>query len=100
MDQQDWDHAYARTVMVFLNGDAIPEQDRRGEPIVDDSFLLLLNAHSDALEFTVPPAAYGEGWDVVLDTDGTVDVGDSLHPGDTVSVTGRSVIVLTRPPLR
>ncbi|MFE6235586.1 glycogen debranching protein GlgX [Cellulosimicrobium sp. NPDC057862] len=100
MDQQDWDHAYARTVMVFLNGDAIPEQDRRGEPIVDDSFLLLLNAHSDALEFTVPPAAYGEEWDVVLDTDGTVDVGDTLRPGDAVSVTGRSVIVLTRPPLR
>ncbi len=81
MDQQDWDHAYARTVMVFLNGDAIPEQDRRGEPIVDDSFLLLLNAHSDALDFTVPPAAYGQSWDVVLDTDGTVDVGEVLQPG-------------------
>ncbi|MGN0113386.1 MAG: glycogen debranching protein, partial [Cellulosimicrobium funkei] len=100
MDQQDWDHAYARTVMVFLNGDAIPEQDRRGEPIVDDSFLLLLNAHSEELDFTVPPAAYGESWDVVLDTDGTVDVGEVLQPGETVSVTGRSVIVLTRPPLR
>ncbi|WP_369824532.1 hypothetical protein [Cellulosimicrobium sp. CUA-896] len=98
MTQEDWDHSYARTVMVFLNGDAIPETDRRGEPIVDDSFLLLLNAHSEELEFTVPPERYGESWDVVLDTDGTLDVGDALRPGDTVPVTGRSVIVLTRPP--
>jgi isoamylase len=100
MDQQDWDHSYARSVMVFLNGDAIPEGDRRGEPIVDDSFLLLLNAHHDVLDFTVPAAEYGESWDVVLDTDGTVDVGDALTPGDTIPVTGRSVIVLTRPSAR
>ncbi|WP_251150864.1 glycogen debranching protein GlgX [Cellulosimicrobium sp. Marseille-Q4280] len=100
MDSEDWNQAFARSVMVFLNGDAIPETDRRGEPIVDDSFLLLLNAHHDVLEFTVPGAEYGESWSVVLDTDGTVDLGDELRPGDTVPVTGRSSIVLTRPPLR
>ncbi|MCB7138094.1 glycogen debranching protein GlgX [Cellulosimicrobium marinum] len=100
MDQADWDAAYARSVMVFLNGDAIPETDRRGEPIVDDSFLLLLNAHHDVLEFTVPAAQYGESWSVVLDTDGTTQTGDELRPGDVVPVTGRSTIVLTRPPLR
>src|SRR6478735_1356751 len=100
MDQADWDAAYARSVMVFLNGDAIPETDRRGEPIVDDSFLLLLNAHHDVLEFTVPAAQYGASWSVVLDTDGTTSPGDELLPGDTVPVTGRSTIVLTRPPLR
>ncbi|WP_435735788.1 glycogen debranching protein GlgX [Cellulosimicrobium sp. PMB13] len=100
MNAEDWNHAYARSVMVFLNGDAIPEKDRRGEPIVDDSFLLLLNAHHDVLEFTVPGEQYGASWSVVLDTDGTVDHGDELRPGDTVPVTGRSSIVLTRPPLR
>ncbi|MBD8077941.1 glycogen debranching protein GlgX [Cellulosimicrobium arenosum] len=100
MDAEDWDHSYARSVMVFLNGDAIPEPDRRGEPIVDDSFLLMLNAHHDVLDFTIPPAGYGREWSVVLDTDSTTNLGDSLLPGDTITVTGRSVIVLTRPPLR
>lgn len=98
MDQEDWDHSYARTVVVFLNGSAIPETDRRGEPIVDDSFLLLLNAHSEELEFTVPPEQYGKAWDVVLDTDGTLDASGALSPGDTLPVAGRSVVVLTRPP--
>lgn len=100
MDSQDWANSFARSVMVFLNGDAIPETDRRGEPIVDDSFLFLLNAHHDVLEFTVPGAEYGPEWSVVLDTDGAVDVGDELRPGAVVPVTGRSAIVLTRPPLR
>ncbi len=64
------------------------------------AYVSTYSAHSEELDFTVPPAAYGESWDVVLDTDGTVDVGEVLQPGETVSVTGRSVIVLTRPPLR
>ena len=35
----------AHDVAVFLNGDAIAEPDPRGEPVVDDSFLLLLNSY-------------------------------------------------------
>ncbi len=98
MNQTDWHHAFARSVMVFLNGDSIPEPDPRGEPVVDDSFLLLLNAHDDVLTFTVPEKSYGTAWTVVLDTDGTFDAGARLLPGAAVPVTGRSVIVASRPP--
>ncbi|WP_285103675.1 glycogen debranching protein GlgX [Promicromonospora sp. MEB111] len=97
MDDTDWQQAYARTVAVFLNGDAITETGRRGEAVVDDSFLLLLNAHFEALDFTLPPAAYGESWTVVLDTDGSAEPGTVLGAGTGLSVTGRSVVVLTRP---
>ena len=44
MDDEDWDTGYARSLAVFLNGDAIPEPGPRGQPVVDDSFLLLFNA--------------------------------------------------------
>ncbi|WP_125777819.1 glycogen debranching protein GlgX [Antribacter gilvus] len=97
MDATDWQQRYARTVAVFLNGDAIPEKDSRGEPIVDDSFLLLLNAHSEDLDFTLPPGTYGERWTVVLDTDGNAEPGSGLDAGEVLSVCGRSVVVLTRP---
>jgi isoamylase len=97
MDDTDWLQSYARTVAVFLNGDAITEKGGRGEAVVDDSFLLLLNAHSGALGFTLPPAAYGKDWTVVLDTDGSAAPGTVLEAGTGLTVTGRSVVVLTRP---
>ncbi|WP_265521352.1 glycogen debranching protein GlgX [Oerskovia flava] len=98
MDDADWNQGYARSVMVFLNGDTIPEKDRRGEPIVDDSFLLLLNAHHESLDFTLPVSAYGEGWTVVFDTDHAVSPGDELAAGDVLAAAGRSTVLLTRPP--
>ena len=38
---------YAKSLEVFLNGDAITEPGPRGERIRDDSFLLLFNAHHE-----------------------------------------------------
>ncbi|MFD6138217.1 glycogen debranching protein GlgX [Promicromonospora sp. NPDC060271] len=97
MDDTDWNQSYARTVAVFLNGDAITETGGRGERVVDDSFLLLLNAHSEDLAFTLPPARYGKTWTVVLDTDDSAEPGTVLDAGAELTVTGRSVVVLTRP---
>jgi isoamylase len=99
----DWGHDFARSLMVFLNGDAIPEPDRRGLPVIDDSFLVAFNAHSEPIEFTIPDEVYGDGWQLVLDT-GDVKVGDGngedgppLLPGAEFTVTDRSVVVLRRP---
>ncbi|BDZ43408.1 hypothetical protein GCM10025865_27070 [Paraoerskovia sediminicola] len=98
MDAVDWNNSYARSVMVFLNGDVISERDARGVPIVDDSFLMLLNAHYESLDFVLPAQEYGTTWTVVLDTDHSVEPGDELAAGDTLTAEGRSVVVLTRDP--
>jgi isoamylase len=68
MKESDWQSGYARTLMVFLNGDAIPEPDALGRRISDDHFLLMFNAHSDPVDFVVPPPAFGLEWTVRLDT--------------------------------
>src|SRR4051794_40476881 len=68
MDAESWHNGYAKSVSVFLNGDAIPEPDRRGTAIVDDCFLLIINAHSEAIAFSLPSEDYGPGWQVELDT--------------------------------
>ena len=57
-----------KALMVFLNGDGIPEPGRRGEPVVDDSFLIAFNASDETMTFTIPDEVYGEGWVVALDT--------------------------------
>ncbi|MGN6634545.1 MAG: glycogen debranching protein GlgX, partial [Oryzihumus sp.] len=99
MDELDWRNGYARSLMVFLNGEAIPEPDRLGRPIVDQHFLLLFNAHSEPVDFTLPPGDYGAEWEVVLDTTDPVEPQEqqmwdakSVHP-----VAGRSIIVLRTP---
>ncbi|APU16272.1 MULTISPECIES: glycogen debranching protein GlgX [Actinoalloteichus] len=68
MTEHDWDVPFGRAVTVFLNGDGIPDRDRRGEPVTDDSFLLCFNAHGEDLEITLPGSDYGIEWTVVVDT--------------------------------
>jgi glycogen operon protein len=68
MTDGDWNTGYAKALGVFLNGDAISEPDPRGEPVRDDTFLLLFNADSQPVMFTLPDARFGRAWTVVLDT--------------------------------
>jgi isoamylase len=74
MSDSDWGTGYSQSLMVFLNGDAIPEADNLGRRITDDHFLLMFNASSESITFTTPAKAYGEVWTVRLNTaTGAVD---------------------------
>ncbi len=68
MSDDDWHTGYAKCIGVRLDGDLIDDEDERGEPIVGDTILLLLNAHHEPLGFTLPLAKAGRGWERVLDT--------------------------------
>jgi len=97
MSDDDWSVSFANSVGVFLNGDAIAEPDRRGEPIRGDSFLLLFNADDADLTFTFPPTEFGAEWVKVLDTaDPLLDEGDPAKAGETTAVESRSVQVHRR----
>jgi glycogen operon protein len=78
MTAADWDAGF-KCVGVFLNGDAIPAPNERGERVVDDSFLLCFNAHSKSMNFVAPDASYAERWTAAI---------DSAHP------TGESDLVV------
>ena len=101
MHDSDWHDADKKSVAVFLNGERILEPDKRGQTLLDDSFLIIFNASHLEREFTVPPEEYGTWWSVLLDTadDGTwaSDSGDTFGPGDVVAVSPRSTLVLRRP---
>ncbi|WP_084960950.1 glycogen debranching protein GlgX [Thermoactinospora rubra] len=96
MTDADWNVGYARSLAVFLNGEAITEPDRMGRRIVDDSFLLLFNAHHDTIKFTVPKD-YGDMWLTEIDTAMPITVETRVcRAGEHVPVNGRSVRVLRR----
>ena len=68
MTASDWHQDFARCLGVYLAGGAIERRGRRGEPIRDSNFLLLLNAHHEAIRFRVAEVLLGKPWTVVLDT--------------------------------
>jgi isoamylase len=101
MTDDDWAAGFAKSLTVFLNGDGISERDPRGEPVRDDSFLLLFNGSEHDLKFAVPAPEYGEQWKRELDTSrppeagaGGTDAEAAARPGDTIEVRSRSLQVL------
>ncbi len=68
MTDEDWDAGYAKSLALRLAGDAIAERDQKGRPIIDDTLLILLNAHHTPLAFTLPAHRRGIRWHSILDT--------------------------------
>jgi glycogen operon protein len=68
MTQRDWQQPFAHVLGVFLNGQEIADRTPRGEPIADDSFLLLFNAHYEDTSFTLPARRFGGTWLHALST--------------------------------
>jgi isoamylase len=93
MTDQDWNVGYARSLGVFLNGKAIQGHDERGRPITDDSFILLFNAHTAGVRWTIP-AEYGSAWSLVLDTRRRVPEDQPQAVDRRITTSARSVAVL------
>ena len=97
MDEPAWRNPAARSVMVFLNGSAIPEPDKRGERTLGDSFLVMFNAHHEPITFTLPDEEYGRVWIPEVDTAAREIDAEEFEPGWQIQVDGRSVVVLRSP---
>jgi glycogen operon protein len=100
MSDADWTANFVRTLGMMLSGDVIPEPDERGERIVGDTLLVLLNAHRDSLSFQLPaPRPNGEHWEVLFDTADASMESHNLPPGHIYALQGNSVAILRLPPL-
>jgi glycogen operon protein len=99
MDEDAWRNGLAKSLMVFLNGSAIPGPDPRGNPVLDDSFLVMFNAYSEALSFTLPDEEYGSEWIPVVDTAAQDLESHALDPSWQIQVQARSIVVLRCPRL-
>jgi len=95
MTEGDWNHPEV-SVGVFLNGEALPSPGLRGERIVDESFLLLINASAEPRKWTIS-GSWGQDWLCVVDTAATTEhaTDEAEVRGDLV-VTDRSVVLLRR----
>ncbi len=96
MTDEDWESGHKPALGMFLNGDAIDQRDRRGRPVVDDSYLMILNASPDEIDWKLA-RRLGKGWEMVIDTGrgGFLDPARSV--GQVIVVGARSTVVLRRP---
>jgi glycogen operon protein len=98
MNDEDWNVGYARSLAVFLNGQAIPEPDPRGQRVVDDSFMLLFNASEEPIEFCLPNREWGASWQEVIRCEtGAFGEGPSWNAGELVPTAARDLVVLQVP---
>jgi isoamylase len=97
MTEEDW-AGYNRSLAFLLGGDSIATPDERGERIVGDTLLVLLNAHHEAVRYTLPEIEWGDEWELLVDTAGHSDQKrDHVAARGQVLVEARSLVVLSRP---
>ncbi len=97
MTRRDWQGG-ERVLAMFLNGREIPTPGPRGEGVVDDSFLLLFNAHDEDRVFMLPRRRFGARWELVLSTADPEAAPGSFQCGarTEVPVITHSIVVLKR----
>ena len=93
MTQQDWYDSGRRTFGALLGGDV---GDRfvslQGYPELDDSFLLILNAHHEPVEFTLPAVPEVRRWTHLIDTASRrLTPNLPIAPGSRLSIADRSL---------
>jgi glycogen operon protein len=96
MSDAQWNESFARCLGMYLSGQALPDQDQQGRSLTDDDFLVLLNAHHEAIDFNFP-CHPDDVIDVLLDTSADPPI---VHKRQRVNLPyplqGRSLALLTR----
>jgi isoamylase len=99
MTPENWEDSHGRCLGVLLDGRAQATGIRR---VGDDSTLLIItNAHTEVVPFTLPTAAGGSRWIKLLDThkpDDTALAGSTF--GERYEVPGRALLLFVLQPER
>jgi isoamylase len=96
MTEEEWTSPFVRCLGMLLSGDATDVLNFEGEPVRDDTFLLLINAHYEPIAFVLPGQEHLE-WQLILDTSdegGFVAEPKRFASGDDVDLGGRACCLL------
>jgi glycogen operon protein len=98
MSRRDWRNPDLRNLGVFLNGEELPNPGPNGEPVIDDSFVLLINAGHEDVQFRLPARRFGNRWRQVISTaEPDAPEGHRSWPARSeVPLTARSMLLLRR----
>jgi glycogen operon protein len=96
MSEDEWASPFVRCLGMLLSGDTSDILTFEGEPVHDDTFLLLINAHYEPIPFVLPGQENLE-WQLILDTmdaAGFLAEPRKFASGDDVDLGGRACCLL------
>jgi len=98
---EQWADPTMHALGIYLDGTDAPDEDAEGAPLLDDDFLILVNAWWEPVAFTIPPVRETtQTWFIELDSyDPAVSAAREFprHTGDQVVARPRSIAVLRAP---
>ena len=94
MTEEAWNTGYACCLGVRWAGDLIGETDEKGDPIVGDTILLLMNAHHEAIPFTLPQMKGSQQWERLLETAAGATAPLLVDGQQPYELPGRSMAIL------
>jgi glycogen operon protein len=68
MTDEEWTNGWVRTFGMRLGGDAVPSVDEHGNPVMDETLLVLLSAYWERVPFVLPDRPAGGHWEVIVDS--------------------------------
>lgn len=94
MTEEHWNSDFAKSLGIFLYGGGLHSVDEKNQPVMDDNFYIMFNAHFEPLEFQLPEEKYGDKWTVIWDTNGPSTGPAEFTAGEKIKVGDRNMILL------
>jgi len=95
VSDEAWSATWMRAIALLLNGKTLQVTDEDGNWLVDDSFLLLVNAADQGVEFTLPASPSGNPWSQVINTENIDNPFAEIDVSEKVIVGGRAVKLMS-----
>jgi isoamylase len=96
MNGDEWNQIYVRCLGVYLSGKAINERDEHNQPVVDNDFLLLLNAYDGDIPFLLPEDEKDACWRTVVNTAEPDNLAWECVSTENFVLPGRSLALLIK----
>ena len=99
MTAADWSDENALAITLYLDGSDDPDRAEDGTWLLDDDFLVLVNAWWQPLGFTIPATRDGATWQTAIDTydPARPAAASPISAGGQLTVSPRSIAVLRSP---
>jgi glycogen operon protein len=99
MTPEEWNAGWVRCIGLQLSGRTLDDVNGVGEPIRDETFMMLFNPHTEPIKFYMPRRT-GTAWEVLLDSAAPERDGNGngkrpvVAPGESYELIPRSTALL------
>ena len=96
MNDDDWKAGWVRCFGVQLSGETLEDVNELGEPVEDDTLLVMFNPHSEAIDFYLPKTHEAQKWALLVDSNRpAVAEGEQVFDGGSpLGLSPRSVALM------